>query len=90
LRFLVSFRRQQVYYMGMDKAKLSLLFAKLIALFVLEHNFYTFKMVFDYDVKTQIGVLNAKEFDIDNFYNIEDDIFKMDKNFVKKYINELK
>jgi hypothetical protein len=41
-------------------------------------------------VVTQTGVLNVKEFDVDDFYNIEDDIFKMDKDFIRKRINELK
>lgn len=77
-------------YMDMDEDKLSLLLAKLGMLFVLERNLYIFKNVFDYDIDTQIGVLNVKEFDVDDYYNIEDDIFKMDKDFIRRRINELK
>ena len=76
-------------YAHMDHDKLSLLLAKLGVLFVLEHNLYSFSNVFEYDDKTHVGILDIKNFDIDNFYNV-DDMFKIPQEFIMKYIDKIK
>jgi hypothetical protein len=74
----------------MDHGKLSLLLAKLGVLFILDNNFYLFNNVFEYDDKTKVGILDVKNFDVDNFYNVDDDIFTMPEKFIMKYIDKIK
>jgi hypothetical protein len=77
-------------YARMDHGKLSLLLAKLGVLFILDNNFYLFNNVFEYDDKTKVGILDVKNFDVDNFYNVDDDIFTMPEKFIMKYIDKIK